>query len=539
MPILGLRNGETIASIAFRPTTGVLYGFGTTGRLYTILTATGTATAVSADPVQPAFDGSKPSIYFLPDTDTIRLVTTSGQDVRIDPSNGLVVAVDAQLNYPASDPSSAFAPSVAGGVYTSSPLRLGLDGRSMDMYAIDSGRDTLVSTLGTSSDTSGQVSTLGPLGRDVTADAGLDAIGDVTYASLTDAGGFSALYRIETQVNLAPGPQAVPSILVRINSIGSGLIARDFAIAPAGRAAFSSGTFAANEADRTATITVTRAGGLSGPYRATYFSTGGTASPGLDYIPVRGVLDFADGESTKTFAVPLRAGAFDTGTRIVGLALTDDSGGTLATATLAINAPVAPPINPMPGVASIGFIGTASAIHALVVNFNGPVEPALAGNPARFVVVAGTTGKYLRTIDLPVASVAYDPATAATTLTLAAPFALRNVLAVTVTAIGLAADGTNQALGYLVRGGRTTMYRDPDGDRVVLAAIGRGAQVFVVRRLDGSSVRAFVEGKARTVRGSLVGRRGSNRHTVIDRFVTNGARLRLARSIAASVVVSS
>ena len=57
------------------------------------------------------------------------------------------------------------------------------------------------------------------------------------------------------------------------------------------------------------------------------------------------------------------------------------------------------------------------------------------------------------------------------------------------------------------------------------------SKVVVVRRLNEAETYAWVEGRGKVVFGTLARTRKSDRRTVIDRFVTNGARLRLPASI--------
>lgn len=526
LAITGLRDGEVVSAIAFQPTTGVLFGFGTTGRLYTINTANAVATAVSATPIAPAFDGSKPTIDFMPDTGRIRLVTQLGQDLQIDPSNGVVVAVDGNLHYVPGDSGSGFKPSIVAGVHASGTVRPGFSYNSI--FGIDSGRDTLVVTGGTSAATSGDVATVGSLGRNVTSEAGLDSINGVTFALLTDPGAASAIYRIYPRVNLDPSQQLDPIVLVRLGSVGGGPIVRDMAIAPSGMGTFSATTYSALETDGVATITVVRTPGLTGSFRVTYFTSGGTASPGIDYTPVRGTLDFADGEQSKTFTVPLKAGAFPTGSRTVGLVLANDDGQGVASSTLSI---VAPTSTLTPGVAGAAFHGTAIAINSVVVTFKGAVDPAKASDPANFLVQALSSARSATRSTLPITSAVYDPTTLTTTLTFATPFAFRNYRALGVTAKGFGPNGADSTAGYEVLRGVSVGYLDADGDRVILGVVGKNSRIVVLRRTDGGSASAWVEGTGKYVTGLLIPRRGSNRKAVIDKFVTGGAKLRLVRSI--------
>jgi endoglucanase len=67
---------------------------------------------------------------------------------------------------------------------------------------------------------------------------------------------------------------------------------------------FAASTFSAHEHDGAATITVTRANTLLAA-QVRYVTTHGTALPGSDYTTEKGVLDFAAGQGSATFAVPV------------------------------------------------------------------------------------------------------------------------------------------------------------------------------------------------------------------------------------------
>jgi WD40 repeat protein len=96
--ITGLQTGEMITSIDYRPATGQLYGLGSTGRLYFIHETSGIATALSNMPLNPQVSGANASIDFNPTVDRIRLVTESGQNLRLHPELGTVVATDGAIN---------------------------------------------------------------------------------------------------------------------------------------------------------------------------------------------------------------------------------------------------------------------------------------------------------------------------------------------------------------------------------------------------------------------------------------------------------
>lgn len=96
--ISGLQTGEKILSIDFRPATGQLYGLGSTSRLYVINAETGVARAIGTGPFSPALTGSIAGFDFNPTVDRIRVVTSSGQNLRLNPETGTVAATDSNIN---------------------------------------------------------------------------------------------------------------------------------------------------------------------------------------------------------------------------------------------------------------------------------------------------------------------------------------------------------------------------------------------------------------------------------------------------------
>ncbi|MDI1322494.1 MAG: DUF4394 domain-containing protein [Algoriphagus sp.] len=98
MVIKGLASGESIISIDYRPATGQLYGLSSMSRLYIINENSGMATQLGAGPFSPAISGENASIDFNPTVDRIRLVTESGQNLRLHPELGTVVATDGNIN---------------------------------------------------------------------------------------------------------------------------------------------------------------------------------------------------------------------------------------------------------------------------------------------------------------------------------------------------------------------------------------------------------------------------------------------------------
>lgn len=96
--VSGLISAETIVGIDFRPATGQLYALGNTSTLYTINLATGQATLVGNGPFTPALSGIITGFDFNPTVDRIRIVTSTGQNLRVNPETGTVQNADGPIN---------------------------------------------------------------------------------------------------------------------------------------------------------------------------------------------------------------------------------------------------------------------------------------------------------------------------------------------------------------------------------------------------------------------------------------------------------
>ncbi|MEZ4904583.1 MAG: DUF4394 domain-containing protein [Spirosomataceae bacterium] len=96
--ITGLQAGEMVVGIDFRPANGQLYAIGSTSRIYGINTSNGMATAIGSGAFTPAITGTSFGFDFNPTVDRIRLVSNTGQNLRLHPDLGTVAAVDGNLN---------------------------------------------------------------------------------------------------------------------------------------------------------------------------------------------------------------------------------------------------------------------------------------------------------------------------------------------------------------------------------------------------------------------------------------------------------
>ena len=134
----GLQSGERLVGLDFRPGTNQLYGLGQTSRLYSINTTTGVATAVGGQ-FSTLLNGSVFGFDFNPVSGEIRVVSNSGQNMRLNSNTGAVAGVDANLFYVAGDPNVGITPGVVAGGYTNSFAGAG----STTLYDIDASLDTL------------------------------------------------------------------------------------------------------------------------------------------------------------------------------------------------------------------------------------------------------------------------------------------------------------------------------------------------------------------------------------------------------------
>lgn len=205
--VTGLQTGESLIAIDFRPATGQLYGLGSTSRIYTINTATGAATMIGAGPFTPALSGTIAGFDFNPTVDRIRLVTSTGQNLRLHPETGAVVATDTPLN-----PGSPQVNSVA---YTNSFS----GATSTVLFDIDIASQKL---LKQDNPNGGILVEIGNLGVAATGEGGFDISpeNNVALASLT-VGGANGLYRLNLETGAATslGNLSTPLIGIAIPTL--------------------------------------------------------------------------------------------------------------------------------------------------------------------------------------------------------------------------------------------------------------------------------------------------------------------------------
>jgi hypothetical protein len=195
----GLQVGETIVGFDIRPANGLLYGVGSSNRLYIINPTTGATTQVGTAGMF-SLNGTAFGTDFNPLVDRIRQVSNTEQNIRLNPNDGTLTATDTALN-PAGN--------VVAVAYSNNFVGAG----STTLYAIDSASGTL--GIITNPNGGGPITTVGSLGlgTNLNENIGFDISGvsGIGFASIT-TGGISRLYSI----NLTTGAATL------MGAIGSG-----------------------------------------------------------------------------------------------------------------------------------------------------------------------------------------------------------------------------------------------------------------------------------------------------------------------------
>lgn len=185
-PITGLQGGENVVGIDFRPATGELFALGSNSRLYRINKTTAAGSFVAS--LSTALSGTVFGVDFNPTVDRIRIISNTGQNLRVNPANGATL-VDGAINGPTT--------SVDGAAYTNS-----FNGSTTTtLFDISAATDTLYTQTPPNN---GTLVTVGSLGIDITAVNGFDisAIDNSAFGAFT-VGGVMRLYSVSTTTGMA------------------------------------------------------------------------------------------------------------------------------------------------------------------------------------------------------------------------------------------------------------------------------------------------------------------------------------------------
>lgn len=182
--VTGLQAGENLIGIDYRPADRLLYGIGSSGRIYTLDSATGAATfksTLSADPTDTtapftALAGTEFGVDFNPVADRLRIVGNTGQSLRINVDTG-ATTTDGNIN------GGAASTAINAAAYTNSFAGTA----STTLFVIDAANSTLYTQ---NPPNNGTLASAVPLGVTATSVAGfdIDATNNVGYAVMTVAG---------------------------------------------------------------------------------------------------------------------------------------------------------------------------------------------------------------------------------------------------------------------------------------------------------------------------------------------------------------
>lgn len=191
-------------------------------------------------------------------------------------------------------------------------------------------------------------------------------------------------------------------------------------VAAPGQLFFAATNYVAGSGDGSATLTVLRTNGTSGTVSVTYSTQPGTALPGINYNSVTNTVTFNDGDTVKTFAIPLINYPNPQGPVSFSVLLSNPTGGagliapTNATVTigntnvgiafvLATNA-----VSEQAGAVPLFIYRIGSTTSAASVNYASSNGTAVAG--INFTAVSGVltfnSGETLKVISVPLI---YDP----------------------------------------------------------------------------------------------------------------------------------
>jgi hypothetical protein len=187
--ITGLQTGEVILAIDIRPSTGQLYGLGSTSRLYMIDKTTAVATAVGTAAFTPALSGANFGFDFNPSVDRIRVISNTKQNLRLNPETGTTAAADTDI--------TPGTPAVSAAAYTNNQA----GSASTVLYVIDPSTDKLYSVA---SPNNGILTEVGALGINVDGNNGFDISGTDNKAfALLTTGSDTKVYSINLSTGAA------------------------------------------------------------------------------------------------------------------------------------------------------------------------------------------------------------------------------------------------------------------------------------------------------------------------------------------------
>ncbi|MGY2134081.1 DUF4394 domain-containing protein [Hymenobacter sp. HD11105] len=189
--ITGLGSGETILAIDFRPATGQLYGVSSGSRLYVINQNTGAARALTTEAFRPGVAGNQVAAFdFNPTVDRIRLITSTGQNLRLNPETGTVANTDGSIN-------GAAGATITGAAYTNNVSGV----TTAALYDLDPATDQLYRQ---DPPNDGTLVAVGSLNLNISGDGGFDIDAKTgTALGLYSVSGNPTLFAVDLATGVA------------------------------------------------------------------------------------------------------------------------------------------------------------------------------------------------------------------------------------------------------------------------------------------------------------------------------------------------
>jgi hypothetical protein len=205
--VAGLQSGENILGIDFRPLNGQLYALGSSSRIYTINLGTGAATAIGSSPFTTLLSGTDFGFDFNPLVDKIRVVSNTGQNLRLDPVTGGITGVDSAIN-----PAGAM---LGAAAYTNNFAGT----TSTTLFVIDHNTDKLYQQ---NPPNNGTLVETGSLGINITSANGFD-IGSMSQKAylMASVGSATKIYTVNTSTGAATSVADYPNS-VKAFAVGLG-----------------------------------------------------------------------------------------------------------------------------------------------------------------------------------------------------------------------------------------------------------------------------------------------------------------------------
>ena len=124
--VSGLAANEQLVGLSFRKN-GALYAVGSTSRLFTLASATASASAISFAPFAEPLAGTAFGFDFDPVTDLARVTSNTAENIRVEAAQGTVTNVDGSVHYMAGDPNVAAVPHVVAVAYAATGTGYAID----------------------------------------------------------------------------------------------------------------------------------------------------------------------------------------------------------------------------------------------------------------------------------------------------------------------------------------------------------------------------------------------------------------------------